>query len=172
MMLQIFILILANTIPLCCGHALPNAAQQPTCQQEAAYMQFDFWVGEWDVTDNGKVIAQSSIQKIIGSCVVYENYAQADGYAGKSFNFYDATLQKWRQTWVDSGGNVSEFAGALKDGAMHYKGESHRQNGRKILRKMMLSPVGADKVRQYSEYSVDDGKTWKPFYDYLYLRKQ
>ena len=49
--------------------------------------------------------------------MIYENYSQADGYSGKSFNFYDQALKKWRQTWVDAGGNVTDLVGELKDGA-------------------------------------------------------
>lgn len=154
---------------------LPTASTQlsrRTCEAQAVYQQFDFWVGEWEVTAAGKVIAQSSIQKIVGSCIIYETYSQPDGYTGKSFNFYDATLQQWRQTWVDSTGSVSEFVGVVKDGAMYYEGESHRQNGNRILRKMILTPMSADKVRQYSEFSADGGKTWQVMYDFLYLRKK
>lgn len=142
------------------------------CAQQPSFREFDFWVGEWDVSANGQKVAESSIQKIIGSCVVYENYLQPDGYLGKSFNFYDSVLKKWRQTWVDSSGNVSEFSGSLKNGAMHYEGESHRQNGQKILRKMIVTPLGADKVRQSSEFSTDEGRTWAVMYDLIYLRKK
>lgn len=160
-------------LSLLCGVVLAQTSTRShTCEQVPQHRQFDFWLGDWDVTEAGKIIAQSSIQKIVGSCVIYENYSQGDGYSGKSFNVYDSVLQKWRQTWVDSLGNVSEFIGEWKDSAMCYEGASHRQNGRKILRKMTLTPIGNDKVRQYSEYSPDEGKTWKLLYDYLYLRKK
>jgi hypothetical protein len=136
------------------------------------YKQFDFWVGEWDVMDNGRKIATSSIQRIVGDCIIFENYSQEDGYSGKSFNFFDATLRKWRQTWVDSSGNVSEFAGEFRDNAMRLEGESHRQNGQRVLRRMILSTVRPDRVRQYSERSVDGGTTWSLAYDYLYIRRR
>jgi len=77
----------------------------------------DKTTGEWNVTSQDKKIADSSILKLIGGCVIYENYSQADGYSGKSFNFYDQALKKWRQTWVDAGGNVTDLVGELKDGA-------------------------------------------------------
>jgi hypothetical protein len=149
----------------------PSAPINP-CPVKTEYRQFDFWVGEWDVTENGKKIATSSIQRIVGSCVIFENYAETGDYTGKSFNFFDATLGKWRQTWVDGMGNVSEFAGEYSDGAMRFEGESHLQNGRRVLRRMTLFNLGADRVRQYSERSVDDGKTWSVGYDYIYLRRK
>ncbi len=152
------------------AQAIPERNANPCGQTENR--QFDFWVGEWDVTSGGRKIAESSIQRIIGSCVIYENYSDPGGYTGKSFNFYDAVLKKWRQTWVDNGGNVSEFSGEYKDNAMHYEGESHRRDGQRFLRKMTVTRLDADRVRQYSEFSMDGGKSWKSNYDFLYLRKK
>jgi hypothetical protein len=152
--------------------APPPSAPVSPCPSKAEYRQFDFWLGEWDVTDHGEKIATSSIQSIVGGCIVFENYSQGDGYTGKSFNFYDAALGKWRQTWVDAFGNVSEFSGEFRDGAMRYEGETHRAEGRKVLRKMILTKLDADHVRQYSERSLDDGKTWSVAYDYIYVRRK
>ena len=138
----------------------------------ATHREFDFWIGEWNVTSQGKKVAESSIQRIIEGCVIYENYSQGNNYTGKSFNFYDSTLKQWRQTWVDSGGNVSEFAGQLKDGAMHYAGETHLRDGSRVLRRMVVSSLGPDRVRQYSERSTDGGQTWTEAYDFIYERKK
>lgn len=141
------------------------------CANQTEYKQFDFWVGEWIVTSEGQQVATSSIQRIVNSCIIFENYSQADGYLGKSFNFFDAHLHKWRQTWVDGTGFISEFAGEFKDGAMRFEGESHLADGSKVLRHMTLSKLGADRVRQLSEVSTDEGKTWRVNYDYIYTRK-
>ncbi|MGE0128995.1 MAG: hypothetical protein AB7U82_13025 [Blastocatellales bacterium] len=73
---------------------------------------------------------------------------------------------------MDAGGNVSEFSGEYKDGAMRYEGESHLANGAKVLRRMIVYNLGADRVRQYSERSTDEGKTWGVAYDFLYVRKK
>ncbi|HVG33242.1 MAG TPA: hypothetical protein VM911_09180 [Pyrinomonadaceae bacterium] len=148
----------------------PAPANNP-CVAKSEHRQFDFWVGEWDVTDRDKKIATSSIQSIVGSCIVFENYFDATGYTGKSFNFFDATLGKWRQTWVDSIGHVSEFVGEYRDGAMRFEGETHREDGRRVLRRMTIFNLGAGRVRQYSEWSLD-GKDWKAGYDYTYLRRK
>lgn len=133
------------------------------------FRDFDFWLGEWRVTSGGKPVATSSIESILGGCVILETYSDPSGYSGKSFNFYDTHLGKWRQTWVDVSGNVSEFSGTVQDGAMHYEGETHRQ-GKRILRKMIVYNQGADRVRQYSEQSTDEGRTWTLAYDFIYLR--
>lgn len=172
--LVVYLFVLLLAVPLAFSQTSPPAVQKPQtpCLTDPQHKQFDFWVGEWEVTSNGQVVATSSIQRIIDSCVIFENYAQRDGYNGKSFNFYDSVLGKWRQTWVDGTGTVGEFAGEYKEGAIHYEGESHRKDGRKILRKMVFSSLGPDKVRQYSEMSPDGGKTWNKTFDLIYIRKK
>ena len=150
----------------------PAASPKNPCSNKPDCRQLDFWIGEWDVMDHGKKIATSSIRRIIGDCVIFENYSQPDGYSGKSFNFFDATLGKWRQTWVDTIGNVSEFTGEYNEKAMRFQGETHRQSGERVLRRLTLFDLGPDRVRQYSERSVDGGKTWSVAYDYIYIRRK
>jgi hypothetical protein len=154
--------------------ATPTPLPQPDpCATRPEYRHFDFWIGEWDVTDKGKKIATSTIERGVGGCVIFENYAQLDGYTGKSINFFDAVVGKWRQTWVDSRGNVSEFVVEFTDGAMRFEGETHIASaGAKVLRRMILWSEGPDRVRQYSERSSDGGKTWTIGFDYIYVRQQ
>jgi tetratricopeptide (TPR) repeat protein len=140
------------------------------CMYQPEYKQFDFWVGDWEVSDGGQKVAASSIQRIVENCIIYENYVESDGYVGKSFNFYDGTLHKWRQTWVDGIGRASEFVGEFKDGAMRFEGESHLSDGTKILRRMTLFNLNPTQVRQLSHASKDNGKTWYVNYDYIYTR--
>ena len=142
------------------------------CSSQALYHQFDFWVGEWDVTAQGRVIATSSIQHAVDGCVVLEHYEQADGYSGRSINFVDPPTRRWRQVWVDRTGTMSEFSGEFRDGAMHLQGTTHRTNGTTVLRTMRLNAMGADTVRQYSESSTDGGATWTTAYDFLYIRRR
>ena len=145
-----------------------------SCGSRPESRQLDFWVGDWNVEETGapgKTIASSHEEKIIGGCVLLESYTEGAEYTGKSMNFYDPVLKKWRQTWVDSTGGVSEFRGELQGGALQLEGESHTANGKLVLRKMVLTPLGPDRVRQHSEASIDGGKTWKTNYDYTYVRR-
>ncbi len=141
------------------------------CKYEAKSREFDFWIGEWDVSAKGQKMATSSIQLILGSCVIFENYTNG-AYTGKSFNYFDAATGKWHQTWVDAVGGSIEFSGEFKDGAMRFEGESHQINGTKSLQRMTFTPLEKDKVRQLGETSTDGGKTWSVSYDLLYERKK
>jgi len=60
------------------------------CQLSPGYRQFDYWLGEWDVEIGGRKFARSSIQLVLDECVIFENYTDAKGYAGKSFSIWDA----------------------------------------------------------------------------------
>lgn len=168
-----------------CAQQLPAAgvphtpavgrAQQPTGQAKPCakeHRQFDFWVGEWDVTAQGQKVAVSKITLIEGGCIVLEQYTQRDGYSGQSFNYYNPALGKWRQVWVDSGGNMSEFGGEYKDGAMRYEGVSYPLSQARVLRRMIIFNLARDEVRQLSYRSTDDGRTWHVNYDFLYVRKR
>jgi hypothetical protein len=142
------------------------------CDARAENHHLDFWLCDWDVYADGQKVAESSIQRLAGSCAILESYAQADGYSGKSINFYDPALRTWRQTWVDGIGTVSEFTGQLKDGAMLLEGRTHTRDGKEILRKMRLDATEPGRVRQYSERSGDGGRSWSTAYDFVYVRRE
>ena len=145
------------------------------CADTTENRQFDFWLGEWNVetTQGGVPAGQSKIELILGDCVVQENW-QSNGnpYSGKSYNMYNAALKRWEQYWVDnSAGNIF-FYGGLKDGVMDYWTDEIPQPGGPPLRRhLQFFKLGPDKVRQFSQGSTDGGKTWKPEYDFTYVRK-
>ncbi|HET6348023.1 MAG TPA: hypothetical protein VFH88_02970 [Candidatus Krumholzibacteria bacterium] len=145
-----------------------TATPAPTAANPA---QLQFWVGEWDVLDNGRKVATTSIQSINDGRAILENYAEP-GYSGKSLTFVDGVLGKWRQVWVDTQGRVGEFAGEFKDGALHFTGETHTPDGRTIARRLTLEPTADGGVHHYSEKSDDGGKTWVKAYDYIYAKRQ
>jgi len=130
----------------------------------------DFWLGEWEVRSGDEVVAQSRIERSAEACAIAEHYRQKDGYTGTSHSFYDGTLHKWRQTWIDSTGSVGEFTAEPRPGEMPFVGETHRPDGRRILRRMTLGLQRDGSVRQHSLASTDDGATWKPHYDFTYRR--
>lgn len=134
--------------------------------------QFDFWVGDWEVVKTGTTDARglSSVQLILGDCVILENYTYKT-YAGKSLNVYNASLKKWQQFWVDNTGQPVEFIGEYKDQEMKLTAESLDAKDNKTLRRMTFSQIGEGRVRQLGENSKDNGKTWTVTYDLTYTKK-
>lgn len=141
------------------------------CDHAEVNQQFDFWVGEWDVqTPQGQHAGDSSIQKILGSCVILENWSGA-GLQGKSFNIYNPVMKKWEQFWVDNSGRSTHYIGEVVGGEMHYLAAAGPENG-PSSNKMTFTQLAPDKVRQLGEVSNDGGKTWAVGYDLIYVRKK
>ena len=148
---------------------------QRPCAYTPENRQFDFWLGEWNVsTTQGAVPSgNSNIELILEDCVVQENWKSLDSpYAGKSYNIYNASLKRWEQYWVDNvGGNIF-FYGGLKDGVMDYWTDDLPQpDGTKLKRHLQFFKLGPDSVRQLSQGSSDGGKSWQVEYDFTYIRK-
>lgn len=133
----------------------------------------DFWVGDWAVrdTNQGHPVGQSSIQKILDGCVIFENWAGALGGEGKSFNEFIEATGKWRQSWVDSSGNEYDLDGAPGKDSMVYRRELIAADGAKTLNRMTLTRLPTGEVRQLGEQSSDDGRTWSVGYDFTYAKK-
>ncbi|APV52177.1 hypothetical protein BWI17_22390 [Betaproteobacteria bacterium GR16-43] len=154
---------------------LPAFAQKPApdpCAAPEAH-QFDFWIGEWDVTGaNGKPAGTNSI-KVLYGCVLHESWKGRGGFEGQSFNRYDAARGLWHQTWVDNSGTLLAIEGTFKDGVMRLSDAS--LPGKKDPNKLneIAWSVNADgSVRQHWRTSEDGGKTWVTAFDGRYVRAQ
>ena len=144
------------------------------CTQMPEMRQFDFWVGEWEVkTPQGQPAGQSSVQSILGKCVILENWSGSRGVNGKSFNIFSSVDHKWHQTWVDDQGTLVEYKqGEYKDGKLAYLAEQPAANGQNQLLRLTFFNLGLERVRQLGETSIDGGKTWQISFDLIYHRKQ
>ena len=145
------------------------------CEHKIENRQFDFWVGEWNVVSTADAVPRGSshIDHELGNCVIWENWTSlGSGYAGKSYNVYNANLKRWEQFWVDNIGGTIHFHGGLKNGVMDFwTDEVPQPDGTKLLRHLQFFSLAPDKVRQLSQGSTDGGKTWHVEYDLTYLRK-
>ena len=151
--------------------ALPGMAQaqtpaKPACEA-AEHRQFDFWVGRWQVSPTGKnqVVAESLIERVYNGCGVRENWMPKNGQDGGSLNIYLPAEKVWRQTWIDSSGTRADFTGGWNGKAMVITGKW----GGPLVR-MTYTPNADGSVRQAGEQSTDDGKTWKPTFDFTYRK--
>jgi hypothetical protein len=142
------------------------------CETQPESRLFDFWIGDWIVKSQGQQVGTSSIQLILGQCVIFENWTGAQGGTGKSYNIFDKTTGKWTQVWVDDSGQITTFTdGEYKDGAMRFLTQSKAADGSPILGRLSFYNLSQDRVRQWKESSVDAGKTWTTDYDFIYERK-
>lgn len=134
--------------------------------------QFDFWIGEWDVTTpDGKPAGTNKIEAIAGGAGLLENWSDADGGSGKSLNAYSAAKKQWQQYWVGSSGGILELSGALVNGSMVLTGE-HDVRGRHVMERITWTPNPDGAVRQHWEQSTDGSKTWQTAFDGHYRKKK
>jgi hypothetical protein len=135
------------------------------------HRQFDFWVGEWDVTTpDGKLAGRNSITRELGDCVVHEHWQGAGGMRGESFNMWDRDSRRWHQTWVNSSGELLLLDGVFQDGSMRLTGDSGPP-AKRITNRITWTPAADGSVRQLWEISEDGGKTWTTAFDGRYRRR-
>lgn len=146
----------------------------PGCN-EAEYRQLDFWIGDWDTFETDAPsepsIARARIKKIAQGCAIHELYEQSDGLIGESILSYDSVRKQWQQTWVTNRGAIMVLWGSLKDGALILEGEVHLQNGKSVMQQITWKAQGKG-VRESAVTSKDNGKTWVPAFDVLFLKRE
>ena len=146
------------------------------CEQLAAFAAFDFWVGEWDVYDNGAPddkVADSTIQRLHNGCAVVELWQPLRGAGGSSLNHLDPATGRWHQKWVGAAPGMVEFEGGPVANAMVLAGYWANVGGpgKTGLVRMTYTPQADKSVRQHGEVSYDHGVTWETSFDLIYRRK-
>ena len=145
----------------------------PACETRPEARQFDFWIGEWDVVANGKPAGINRIEKILGGCVLQENWTGAGGSSGKSWNWFDIGDRKWHQLWLDAAGNPQlNLSGSVTGDVMKYEGTSIGPKGITIHNRLQFFKLEGDRVRQLWEQSRDGGTTWSVVFDGEYRRRK
>lgn len=153
--------------------AAQPAASPPLRCDSPESRQFDFWIGEWNVTDQatGRHAGVSHIERLYGGCVLRENWS-SDGFRGGSLNGWWKGDGKWHQTWMDQAGAVRHFVGSLVGRQMVLVAElpAPSDPSRTMLVRMTFTPNPDGSVRQFSDFSTDGGSSWQMRYDFLYRR--
>ncbi|OCQ23058.1 hypothetical protein A7985_03640 [Pseudoalteromonas luteoviolacea] len=124
------------------------------------YRNFDFWLGEWRVESNGKLAGSSKISKILGGCVLLEEYETPTGFKGKSLNIFDKSSGKWHQTWTDNTGLLLKLEGEFLDGKMVLRGQTKQPDGVVKTHEIRWEKSAEHRVHQHWRTSLDL-KLWK-----------
>lgn len=138
---------------------------------EADSRQFDFWVGDWNVTVQGTQAGTNEITLEENGCVIHEHWVGARGGTGQSFNFYDRGIGKWHQFWVDNQGNYLHLTGDYADNRLVLSGTAPGPDGKPQQQRLTFFRNGDGTVRQLWESSADQGQSWQVSFDGLYRKK-
>lgn len=148
-----------------------RAARYP-CQADSRHADFDFWVGDWNVYQNGTFAGENAISSILGGCLVFEEWQSASGSRGKSFNYFDPGRNHWRQIWVADTGTIIEFTGEARDGGIFYTAETtDPASGAVTHHRFEFTPQPGGEVRQFWATSSDKSE-WTTIWDGIYKRKE
>lgn len=156
------------TVPAASEETGEGAAPAPC--SGAQYRQFDFWVGDWKVTNpDGELEGHNTVERILDGCALKESWRGAQGSRGYSFNTFDRMNGHWHQTWVDGDGLLLRLNGGLEDGSMVLRGNMPAPDGGEARTRITWTPRDDGTVRQHWEASRDGGETWDTVFDGLYV---
>ena len=135
--------------------------------------QFDFWVGEWELTYNDTVHATNHITKEMDGCLVHEHFHDpTNSYRGESWSVFSSKTKKWNQTWVDNQGAYIALTGEFKDGKMILSTEPVTMpDGSRLQSRMVFYNITHNTFDWDWEATTDEGKTWKNNWRIHYKRK-
>jgi ketosteroid isomerase-like protein len=140
-----------------------------TCTNPESH-QFDFWVGDWDVFDVDKPatpVARVHVDRILGGCVLREDYQDTEGHMGQSFSAYDAARRNWHQSWVTNRGQLLLLDGGVHEGAMVLRATEPMLDGNdRRVQGTWKAVTGG--VRETAVRSTDGGRTWTPWFDLMF----
>jgi hypothetical protein len=143
--------------------------------------QFDFWLGEWDLTwpaeqaggDPGQTMTGTNhISKLFGHCAIEENFATDDrSFLGRSLSVYDEKTATWRQTWVDSAGAYLSFTGGMDGDAMLLSTEPVEEDDDVVVNRMVFTDISPVSLFWRWQKSTDGGATWSDLWTITYKRR-
>ena len=161
----------ASPTPASSTTAPVSAPPKPVPCTSEQHRQFDFWIGDWEVTGaDGKLAGRNTIHPILGGCVLHESWKAGSGYAGESFNTYDRARQVWHQTWVDVGGSLLVLEGQFADGVMTLSDRA--LTGKKdphAINEIAWTKRADGSVKQLWRVTRNGGKTWTTAFDGTYI---
>ncbi|MGH9442715.1 MAG: DUF1579 family protein [Thermoanaerobaculia bacterium] len=170
-----------TSLPAAAGAATtPTPAPPPVPCSGPEWKQLDFWVGEWNATwpaspGTPAGSATNRIEKILGGCVVSENFeaSGASPLIGKSYSTYSPQLKKWQQTWVDNQSSYIDLVGDFTNpGEPVFTVERPGPNGKPVKLRMVFKNIQHDSFDWSWERSTDGGKTWTVQWPIRYTRKK
>lgn len=155
-------------------NGLAAADNPPPPCSAPEFRQFDFWVGEWDLSwpDSGRGVNVVTIE--LDSCVIEENFTTLDEapFRGHSVSTYDKNTNQWHQTWVDNTGAYLDFFGGWRDSTMILSRIAADTSGGSFMQRMVWHDITPNSLEWNWERSDDHGKTWRLLWGVLYQRKK
>jgi hypothetical protein len=148
----------------------PGEAAQDASPRER---EFDFWIGEWDLTWGVDKRGTNRIESILDGHVIQENFdgAPAAAFRGISLSVYNHDIGKWQQTWVDNTGGYLDFTGEFRHAKMELS-RTALESGKPVLQRMVWFNILQDELDWNWERSEDSGQTWQVLWSIHYTKRK
>jgi uncharacterized protein DUF1579 len=145
------------------------------CDSPEAH-QFDFWIGEWDLSyvENGKPgTSRNRVSRILDGCAIVEEFSGAPGTPlnGRSVSTFERASGHWKQAWVDNTAAFLDFTGGW-DGERMTLAREARVRGRKVMQRMVFRDIRRDRFKWLWQASNDAGRTWTTQWEIDYRRSK
>jgi hypothetical protein len=131
--------------------------------------QFDFWLGEWNVTWGEDGNGTNHIERILDGKIIQENFTAPDLH-GMSVSSFDPERGLWCQTWVDNNGTYLDFTGKFEDAKMILSRDAIIK-GQACKQRMVWYDIRENQLEWNWERSDDNGKSWRVLWQIHYTRK-
>jgi hypothetical protein len=139
----------AGRLTVYAGGENRSRPQQP-CLKRPEHRQFDFWLGEWDVTNAaGDPAGTNVVTSELDGCLIQEHWTGVFGGRGRSLNAYDSDTGTWHQTWVAASdiGHL-RMSGGLDGAVMTMAGVRTQPNGVQWFDDYTWTPIDPDQLVQ------------------------
>ena len=144
-------------------------------QENDKAKQFDFWLGNWDLTwgENGR--GRNVISKILDGQVIQEQFTslpddETPPFVGLSLSVFNHRTDQWQQTWVDNQGGYLDFKGGLAGDKMILSRQATIE-GQPVQQRMVWHNIQADSLDWSWERSADGGQSWEQLWAIHYQRQ-
>ena len=149
-----------------------SSAQQSSACSAPQLRQFDFLIGDWEVSDvRGQRLGANRIERVLDGCALYETWIGVNGSRGHGFHAWDPSDNKWHQSWFDNNGTILNISGGIINGEMVMEGERQLADGTRQLERITWTPNADGTIRQLWQSSRDHGMRWTVTFDVLYRRR-
>ncbi len=162
----------AFTIVLLLSCVATWAAEPPATCKSDSYRHFDFWLGQWQVhTAEGQLAGTNRISAQEGGCLLLEQWQNAGGGTGQSYNYYNPGDDQWHQLWVSRGAIIDYAGGLTPYGSMRLEGEiTYQADGRKARFSGEWTPTADGSVLQGFKEWDEQSQQWQDWFTGHYTR--
>ena len=164
---KVLVSLLLLAASLASAQPATHKSKAGVCSAEPGYRALDFWVGDWDIYEDGKPAGRQRVTQRLDDCTVIAEWLGPVGDNGIGYFAFDRSRNVWVQMWAT---NQVPYRGGvtIRETDPTYSGPGMRllsKSAGQSLSRITLTALDNHRARQVLELSDDSGKTWKVIFD-------